>query len=698
MATRYKNEEICIQWGESDDGYDRICEVYTTESVPIREWELNPSGINTHYTRGGAIPEFTLVVQFPELSEWNERNYDDVHYELVVQYQGNATNWLDFRSKDLRGLEFTKANIERSDVELIFRNLINLPVGTHTANIIVKAFEKRGSAKTFIENSPTLPVKIAIKGDSTTPAVNDPDYRARSLSYHKNTRVLSGDTAIVINDVSSFDFVEEHPYFSFQLSKTATQSTIQITAKPELQQLGVGVSAQSIRLMKRRGNFFVERRKFFRDIPITLNVMENNTPATFSVSPTDFSFSVSKDTAEVKEGTAAIMNPSNLNIQLGATPNFLERVRIENGALKFQTKSPTGLNVGAYSGEIVLRSGNITRRVQVALNVVNTLKSDFKGSAYYFALDKNKVSIERTNPLASYVEICLEMYYRGQGKEHREKQKYAQHYFQDKIEFYPGEEVQDFFIRQSAYSGVQLAQYQYHFAVVNIIIREFSAEDEQLSELRLDNIFFAPGKKPKCFPIFTDFCKRRTFSNSKIRLNTDVLSEKPSINALFEKYTETKPTLPRKFEVYAYHFDRDKFRSTEEKKILVASPLEFIPFPEPRGKKVVHLFFENQNLVLDWFSCAGEHQKKWDFQHITDEQTGEKFATLETETLVLNTGWILREEIELVNAIIKSRICFIVIDDEVIKARPMSKKNEIYNTAENLFSMDLEFNIKQNER
>lgn len=36
--------------------------------------------------------------------------------------------------------------------------------------------------------------------------------------------------------------------------------------------------------------------------------------------------------------------------------------------------------------------------------------------------------------------------------------------------------------------------------------------------------------------------------------------------------------------------------------------------------------------------------------------------------------------------------------NKIIKARPMNKKNEIFNTAEQLYSTDLEFNIKQNER
>ena len=129
-----------------------------------------------------------------------------------------------------------------------------------------------------------------------------------------------------------------------------------------------------------------------------------------------------------------------------------------------------------------------------------------------------------------------------------------------------------------------------------------------------------------------------------------------------------------------------------------AGEISFIPFPNPPGGRLIHLFFENQNLVLDWLTCTGDYHRKFDFTHITNETNGEKFGALETETLVLNTGWILREEIELINALIKSSFCFIIIENKIIKARPMNKKNEIFNTAEQLYSTDLEFNIKQNER
>lgn len=271
----------------------------------------------------------------------------------------------------------------------------------------------------------------------------------------------------------------------------------------------------------------------------------------------------------------------------------------------------------------------------VNLRVIQSLVSDFRGSAYYFALDKNKVTMTKTTPTASYISVKLKMYFKGYGREHREEQEYTYHYFGDEMELYPGEEVQDFFIRCNEFiedNVWQNFENQYNLAIVNIIIKEFSAEDVELGESRLNNIFFAPRRKPKCSPFFTDFGKRRVFEQSKIRLNTDVLSEHPALSRLFDQYDEPLPALEQKHEVFAFNFEKHRFPNAS-KTMIKSGNMEFIPFPEPKGGKLIHLFFENQNLVLEWFSCPADYQRKFDFNHITDELTGEKFGVLETENL-----------------------------------------------------------------
>lgn len=696
-SVRFKSVEKCewVQTGPSiGDGYNDCYNV----SVPLRDWEINPENINTSYKQGGNVPELQMEIQFPELSEWKPSQYRNVYFEISVMYQGNTTEWLDFRDAKLRGFEFTEKNIVSASPEVIFKNLSLLSSGTYTATVVIKAFEKSGSQKVFIENSPVVTARLNIQGVATTPStppVINTEYRTRNITYNKRTQNLTGDLPIVINDISSFDDAENELFFNTELRKSSNQSTITLSPSVILRGYTPGIVNTYLRLTKTIG--LLRKKSVFKDIPIILNIIDDGISISdFSVAPTDFSFSVSKFAQENREGSATIYNPGRLNIQIKVFPSFLENVRIESEELKFQTKNSSTLSVGNYSGEIILSSGNKEHRVNIELKVIQSLKSDFKDSAYHFALDEKKVSISRTNPLAAYVIMRLEMYYKGYGEEYRENQEYSQHYFQDEISFYPGEEVQDFFIKCKKLPSIESFEYQYNIAVVNIIIKEFDKEDRELSESRINNVLFAPGKKPKCFPIFTDFGKRRTYSDSKIRLNTDILSEKSILNKLFEKYTTDKPTFDKKFEIYSYVFERNLFNKSEEKKVLLAGNLEFVPFPNP--DKTAHIFFENQNLVLDWFSCPIEHRRKFDFTHIIDENTGEKYGALESEELILNTGWILKEEIELVNALIKSRICFILLEGKIITARAMSKKNEMYDSINNLYSMDLEFNIKHNER
>lgn len=688
MAVRFKErkESVWVPTGqESADGHNE----YYTVTVPIREWQITPENISSNYTPGGNVPHIKMSITFPELSEWSARDYDNVIYEVDVLYQGTANNWLDFKSPNLIMNRFSGINPINYPMEVSYRNLSLLPKGIHTASIIIKAYEQKGKEKIFIENSPPVRVNLNVKESTTTV---DIDLVPRNIIFNKSTWKFSGDLPIEISDIS-FNDVKGWGLFDISLDQSSGKSIINFKPSPDTTELVPympdGIYNWELELLK--------EGKYYKGIPIIFNLIDGTQKPDFSLTSTEFDFVISKTLGEQKMGSVSILNPLALPITLGATPSFLENIQIKGNELTFQTKSAEVLDLGKYSGEIVLHSGSVEKRVKINLKVIRNIESDFKDKAYYFALDPNQVKITKTNPKASYVTMILEMYYRGYGKEYRERQEYAQHYFGEEIIFYPGEEIQDFFIHAQEIKFQELMQYQFSMASVNIIIKEFDAEDHELSEARLNNLFFVPGKKPKCFPFFTDFAKRRTFPESKIRINTDALTSKRAFDEIFSAYSLPKPTLSHQFEICSLDFERKLFNANHQETIS-AGEISFIPFPNPPGGRLIHLFFENQNLVLDWLTCTGDYHRKFDFTHITNETNGEKFGALETETLVLNTGWILREEIELINALIKSSFCFIIIKNKIIKARPMNKKNEIFNTAEQLYSTDLEFNIKQNER
>lgn len=705
MAVRFKEIETCLHYGY--DGERWTCLIDWWEKVPIEDWSIHPLLLSPPtYTKGETLPSpQSISVQFPELWEWVERLHNEVVFGLETVYTNSNAEWLTVTSPELMGDSFQTVNLKNTNLQVAFKNLTQLTEGIHTAAIRLKAFWKKPSGNEFVEFAPqNIEVRIDIKNGSNPPPTDNPnppdnpnlpdnppgkdDLPTKKLTYNKTTQQLSGDTEVPeLSKYGSWDY-DTTIFKHLNLIRNADLSG-SFRRNDFTQQLANGNYNYTISI-----SYFVSPNWWVLpkeiNLPITLNVIEGN-GLDFTVSPKNFSFTASRLPGEVRSGTAVIQNENNNNVEVLVKPSFIASAVVENGRLNFSTANSSTLAVGDYSGEIVLVARNATgqeatQRVAVSLKIVEQLKSDFHGEPYYFAMDRHKITVNKTNANASYVKVILSMHYQGFGEYHQENQEYIYPYFGGKVEFLPGKEVQDFFIQLKSFEDLKPTEYQYHLAIVNILVKECDANDKELSESRIDGLFFAPGKKPKCFPIFTDCPTRRTFKTSKIRLNTDIISNHLVALGI--------PALPSKMEIHAFNFDRKHLSAG----VSSVKSVNFVPFPEPKNGKLIHLFFENQNLVLDWFSCPADHQRKFDFTHITNDTNGEKFSALETETLILNTGWILREEIELVNAIIKSRICFIMIEDTIIKARAMSKKNEMHDTAENLYSMDLEFNIKQNER
>lgn len=75
-------------------------------------------------------------------------------------------------------------NLAFANVKVDFKNLALLPVGSHTASIIVKAYEKTAQGKDFIEQCPQpIRVNITVKQGSSV----DPDIVVRNLVYNEKT-------------------------------------------------------------------------------------------------------------------------------------------------------------------------------------------------------------------------------------------------------------------------------------------------------------------------------------------------------------------------------------------------------------------------------------------------------------------------------------------------------------------------------
>ena len=97
--------------------------------------------------------------------------------------------------------------------------------------------------------------------------------------------------------------------------------------------------------------------------------------------------------------------------------------------------------------------------------------------------------------------------------------------------------------------------------------------------------------------------------------------------------------------------------------------------------------------MFEWFSAHDKYRMVSEFEHYFDAENKLKYGSKRKKSLTINTGWVLREEIALIDDLLGSNLCFIMIGNLRLKAVAVGKKNEMYDTSEHLYQMDLEFNV-----
>ena len=127
-----------------------------------------------------------------------------------------------------------------------------------------------------------------------------------------------------------------------------------------------------------------------------------------------------------------------MNISVDLFPSFIDSVTIANNIVTIVTKNSSGLILGNYSGDIILKSGSVQKSIAINMTVLQAVSHDFTGSAYYFAEDPNKVIINKTNTGSAYVKLTLNMFFKGYGSEHQENQVYTFPFFQGSTKIFPG--------------------------------------------------------------------------------------------------------------------------------------------------------------------------------------------------------------------------------------------------------------------
>ena len=672
MPKPIRTKEECHFTSVQGSKWEEVC-----ESIPIIDWRVYPQLSKLSVSNNPQT--FLQNIQVPEL-HYVYPGYDGFRFKLTFM-NSSPVDWVIVSSPKLNGNQLNLQPGENTDLSYSFQNLDLLELGVTQITIKCQAFGVKNGVETELENEIVEGVLQMLKTDNSGSTITT-NKEVFNLTFNLANNVLSGDKEIIVYSKNQVGW-ESQP-FNLIVTKTDNQSTTSLFLSLSQTAIVAGNYGEQM-IIKADGK---QKR-------VTIKLAVINDTTQFYLSQDNFDFTLLLSENKKASGIVSVDNPNGLAITMDSSPSFLSSCVFTNGKVTFESKNAETLGVGLFSGNIVLKSGNVQKNIFVKVDVVEHIVNDFSRSGYYFALDKNKVAMTRVNPLAVKVFMKLDMFFMGYDKMYNESQVYQLPYFQNKVTFYPGEEINDFFAKERSLKYFEDSFDAYQFAVVKMTFSEIDEADNVVNSFVLDNVRFAPGYKPKCFPFFTDFPLRSLNNKSRLAISADMIGLNVDVSKLLSKIRQTAKI---GYNVRSFLFNKSVLNVSNE----VADLGKVKLIPVPASDKVVNIFFETHNLVFDWFSCVADYELPTEFEHTVSENvesgSEEKFETKQTDNLTINTGWILHEEVELIDAIFNSNFVIIQLPEKSVRAIPTAKKNSLGTSQKGFKSMMLEFKILKDER
>jgi hypothetical protein len=243
-------------------------------------------------------------------------------------------------------------------------------------------------------------------------------------------------------------------------------------------------------------------------------------------------------------------------------------------------------------------------------------------------------------------------------------------YSSNKAEFDLGEKVHNHFPKYKGdYFDIPTGTELFKEIDVKILAEELDSNYEVKYSETLSNIKLLPGKKPNAYPLLSNFLFRKR-NRKSILLNSEVVND---------------TVLLRKTES-ADNIDSITYQGTEVKY-----------YELPSQYNQIHLHFENGNIAPEWFTLTGEYKITNDVSHVYAKNIfkaqNEKYDVSKVKTLSINTGFFIKEELKLINEMVESTLCYVIIEGVKYRCFATTAKLSLIDSTEELLDRDLEFLI-----
>ncbi len=575
-----------------------------------------------------------------------------IKWEIVYAQLG--MNWLNLTGVSVSGDEITVGTINSKTLTPVLVGISNLPDGNYSAEIYFNSFDGSVSYSTI-----SYLISLSIV-DNTIVSVNV-DKSQYNVVYNRQTGVLSGDTVVqIINNPNSetFNFKANHFVEKLGVTTTFNLESLDIATNPNLPNHGT-VNLQG-KLIK---NLSV--LKFFN---ISLVIVGSGDLIT---DKTNISFTLYKSTAQTGNTSFVITNPENKSFTIMA-PSWLTLSETSGNSSKTISVTTVDSNMiaaGYYTGNIVISYEGKTVVIAVELLVISFINF-IQTPTNKFCLDIPKVTFIKMINESVFVRITVTATYTVLGVVTIKENIYFIPYSSNKAEFDLGEKVHNHFPKYKGdYFDVATGTELFKEVDVKILAEELDANYEVKYSETLSNIKLLPGKKPLAYPLLSNFLFRKR-NRKSIFLNAELVND----SVLFRKTESTS------------NIDSITYQGTEVKY-----------YELPSQFNQIHLHFENGNFAPEWFTLTGEFKITNDVSHVYAKNIfkaqNEKYDVSKVKTLSINTGYYIKEELKLINEMVESTLCYVIIEGVKYRCFATTTKLSLIDSTEEVLDRDLEFLI-----
>ena len=457
-------------------------------------------------------------------------------------------------------------------------------------------------------------------------------------------------------------------------------------------------------------------------VQIVVNILEADV---LEVTPSALCFEAVKgfveapsQTVNIKAfGAFTINKPSWLNI---STPSGTDAINLIVDPI-----SANNLEAGTYNGEIIISTNSKTFNLPVKYIVEGVISTTLSLTDFNFTKDLDYLNIRdnaRDDDNTARLTLTGKVYDYITNAETNFEYPYILPFFNYSAQIHIGEIVERLLKKAShlnAFSFNYLnanesaLSHVYKPALVNLKIEivKRSTSEVVLTE-NLNNIKFVAGKKPSSFKenaailSYTAYHKRVTINSNEL-LNFVVPK---GVYELLMKRNSEKPELlaaqnTGENNVFRFVFDFSNYSIGDE--IILQLKINDTVFTKsyyiiPEEVNTWHIGYINQHHVLEIFECLGSLSLSSAIKKTTHKYYKNLIEHVETldstneMKLLINTGTIFKEDQVFITELLRSKKCWLIFNDkQAIELDAVDKKLVNYDSDQELYDYELEFNINR---